>query len=128
MSMTMFSKLLTKTDVEKSLLIPTSSFDVFLPFEQGRFFYINVIDKTGKRWSFPCFIQIQQTDHQAGNIESSVVSVGWFEYLCGKDVRVGDMVYLHQKCMDDDSTVTQLKIEVKRKIRLMGQDIWAAVD
>ncbi|XWS40002.1 hypothetical protein CRYUN_Cryun18bG0102800 [Craigia yunnanensis] len=114
------SKLLTKSDIEESLLIPTCSFHI-LPFEEGHFFDIDVIDKTGKAWSFPCFIQ------QSEGIESPVVSVGWLKFLCGKDVRVGDMVCLHQKSMDDNSTCMQLKIEVKRKIRLLGEDICAAV-
>ncbi|EOX98123.1 Uncharacterized protein TCM_006958 [Theobroma cacao] len=120
--MKMFSKLLTKTDVEKSLVIPTSSLDI-LPLG-GHLFYINVIDNTGKAWTFPCFIQ------QTEGIESSVVFVGWLKFLCDKDVRVGDTVFLHQKSMDDDctGTGTQLKIEVKRKIRLLGEDIWAAVE
>ncbi|XP_021286331.1 uncharacterized protein LOC110418041 [Herrania umbratica] len=119
----MISKLLTNTDIEKSLLVPASSLSV-LPFEEGHFFYINVIDKIGEGWSFPCFIQ------QSEGIESSVVSVGWLKFLCDRDVRVGDMVFLHQESMDDDSkgTGAQLKIEVKRKIRLLGEDIWAAVE
>ncbi|KAK6240986.1 hypothetical protein QUC31_015340 [Theobroma cacao] len=67
---------------------------------------------------------------QTEGIESSVVFVGWLKFLCDKDVRVGDTVFLHQKSMDDDctGTGTQLKIEVKRKIRLLGEDIWAAVE
>ena len=122
----MFSKLLTKSDVEKSLLIPTCSFNVF-PFEQGHFFYMNVVDNTGNAWTFPCFIQQISDDHQS--IGSSVISIGWQKFACKKYVRVGDMVFLHRKCLDDNSIgMMQFRIEVKRKIRLLGQDIWAAVD
>ena len=122
----MFSKLLTKSDVEKSLLIPTCSFNVF-PFEQGHFFYMNVVDNTGNAWTFPCFIQQISDDHQS--IGSSVISIGWQNFAGKKHVRVGDMVFLHRKCLDDNSIgMTQFRIEVKRKIRLLGQDIWAAVD
>ena len=120
-----FSKLLTKSDVEKSLLIPTCSFDV-LPFEEGHFFYLNVVDQTGNTWTFPCFVQ-QISDDQS--IGSSVISIGWLNFTRNKDVRVGDMVFLHQKSLDDNSSgSTHFRIEVKRKIRLFGQDIWAAVN
>ncbi|XVF67659.1 hypothetical protein PTKIN_Ptkin10aG0139200 [Pterospermum kingtungense] len=125
------SKVLTKSDIEKSLLISAACcFDSnILPLEEGHFYDINVIDNTGKAWSFPCFIQqISEGMH----MEPPVLSVGWLKFVCDKDVRVGDMVFLHQKYAmddhDDDSTCKQLKIEVKRKIRLMGEDIWAAVE
>ncbi|KAK6282656.1 hypothetical protein POUND7_016481 [Theobroma cacao] len=126
----MFSKLLTKTDVEKSLVIPTSSLDI-LPLE-GHLFYINVIDNTGKAWTFPCFIQQTEGIESSQNNDEikgpSVISVGWLKFLHNKDVRVGDTVFLYQISLDDNCTGTQFRIEVKRKIRLLGQDIWAAVD
>ncbi|GMI74535.1 hypothetical protein HRI_001122800 [Hibiscus trionum] len=112
--MSIISKLLTKTDIEKGLLI---SFGVFpVPFEGGRFFNITAIDETGKAWDFRCFFLQSE----------GIVSIGWLQFLIGKDVRAGDMVFLHRKSMDggDGSTV---KIEVKRKIRLLGQDIWAVL-
>ncbi|XWS67968.1 hypothetical protein CRYUN_Cryun04dG0050100 [Craigia yunnanensis] len=122
----MFSKLLTKSDIEKSLLIPTCSFND-LPFEEGHCFYMNVVDNTGNAWTFPCFIQQISDDHQS--IGSSVISIGWLKFAWKMDARVGDMVFLHRKCLDDNSTgMTQFRIEVKRKIRLLGQDIWASVD
>ncbi|XVF01174.1 hypothetical protein REPUB_Repub04eG0065700 [Reevesia pubescens] len=116
--MKIFSKLLTKNDVEKSLLIPTSSFYV-LPFEEGHFFYLNVVDdKTGNVWTFPCYIQQISDDESKG---SSVISIGWLKFASNKDLRVGDMVFLHQKSLDDNPTgsMTQFRIDVKRKIRLL---------
>ncbi|XWS62842.1 hypothetical protein CRYUN_Cryun06bG0045200 [Craigia yunnanensis] len=122
----MLSKLLTKSDIEKNLLIPTCPSNL-LPFEESHFFYMNVVDNTGNAWTFPCFIQHMSDDNQSK--ESSVISIGWLKFACKKDVRVGDMVFLHRKSLDDDnSTGTEFRIEVKRKIRLLGQDIWAAVD
>ncbi|XVE66906.1 hypothetical protein DITRI_Ditri08aG0117700 [Diplodiscus trichospermus] len=118
----LISKQLTKSDIEKSLLIPASSFDSIFALEEGHFCDINVIDNTGKAWIFPCFIQ------QSEGMEAPVVSIGWLKFLCGKNIRVGDVVFLHQKPMDDNSTCTQLKIEVKRKIRLLGEDIWASIE
>ncbi|KAK6240987.1 hypothetical protein SCA6_006376 [Theobroma cacao] len=121
--MTLFSKPLTKSDVEKSLLIPTHSFNTLL-LEEGQFFNMNVVDSAGNAWTFPCFIQ-QNNDEIKG---PSVISVGWLKFLHNKDVRVGDTVFLYQISLDDNCTGTQFRIEVKRKIRLLGQDIWAAVD
>ncbi|XVF67661.1 hypothetical protein PTKIN_Ptkin10aG0139400 [Pterospermum kingtungense] len=124
-----FSKVLTKSDVKNSLLIPACSFDVFLRFQQGHFFYMNVVDQTGNAWTFPCFVQ-QTSSGDDQSFVSSVISVGWLKFARNKDVRVGDMVCLHQKSVDDNSSSgsVQFGIEVERKIRLLGQDIWAAVD
>ncbi|XWS54862.1 hypothetical protein CRYUN_Cryun10bG0126000 [Craigia yunnanensis] len=120
-----FSKLLTKSDVEKSLMIPTCSFDV-LPFEEGHFFNLNVVDQTGNAWTFPCFVQQINDDQSIG---SSAISIGWLNFARNTDVKVGDMVFFHQKSLDDNSSGSKhFRIEVKRKIRLFGQDIWAAVD
>ena len=89
---------------------------------------MNVVDNTGNAWTFPCLIQQISDDNQSK--ESFVISIGWLKFGCKKDVRVGDMVFLHRKCLDDDNSTgtMQFRIEVKRKIRLLGQDIWAAVD
>ncbi|MBA0878552.1 hypothetical protein Goshw_001391 [Gossypium schwendimanii] len=119
--MSMISKQLTKNDIEKSLLIPTDSFSIVpVQFEGGCFYNVNAVDGAGKAWDFPCFVQQSE----------GIVSVDWLRFLSGKDVRAGDTVFLHRKSMDgddgDDSTA-KVKIEVKRKIRLMGEDIWAVV-
>ncbi|MBA0799208.1 hypothetical protein Gohar_009737 [Gossypium harknessii] len=120
--MLMISKQLTKSDIEKSLLMPTDSFGTLpVPFEGDRFFNVTAVDGTGKAWDFPCFVQQSE----------GIVSVGWLPFPSGKDVRAGDTVFLHRKPMDDgggDLTASaKLKIEVKRKIRLMGEDIWAVL-
>ncbi|KAK8364300.1 hypothetical protein V6Z12_A03G220800 [Gossypium hirsutum] len=119
-TMPMISKQLTKNDIEKSLLIPTDTFRFFpVQFEGGCFFNVAAVDGAGKAWDFPCFVQQSE----------GIVSVGWLQFLSGIDVRVGDTVFLHRKSMDGDDgdDSTKLKIEVKRKIRLMGEDIWAVV-
>ncbi|XVF45211.1 hypothetical protein PTKIN_Ptkin02bG0186800 [Pterospermum kingtungense] len=127
----MFSKVLTESDLEKSLVIPTTcSFNV-LPFEDGHFFYMNVVDDTGNAWTFPCFLQQisdDDNDHQTiGN--SSAISIGWLTFARKQDIRVGDTVFLDRKSLDNDNFTgtTQFRIEMKRKIRLLGHDIWAAM-
>ncbi|KAA3482379.1 AP2/ERF and B3 domain-containing transcription repressor RAV2-like [Gossypium australe] len=92
-----------------------------VPFEGDRFFNVTAVDGTGKAWDFPCFVQQSE----------GIVSVGWLRFLSGKDVRAGDTVFLLRKPMDggggDLTASAKLKIEVKRKIRLMGEDIWAVL-
>ncbi|GMJ12785.1 hypothetical protein HRI_004947700 [Hibiscus trionum] len=115
--MSTISKMLTRTDIEKSLLISGDSFGIFpVPFDGGHFFNMTAIDGTGKAWDFPCFFLQSE----------GIVSVGWLPFLGGKDVRAGDMVFLHREWMNDGEDFT-VKIEVKRKIRLLGQDIWAVL-
>ncbi|KAK8499460.1 hypothetical protein V6N13_061020 [Hibiscus sabdariffa] len=126
----MLSKLLTRNDVERSLEIPTCAFDA-LPFQEGHCFYMNVVDTTGTAWTFPCFIQPQKiSGDEYQSVGSSVVSVGWMKFAGKIDSRVGDMVLLHQQSFDANSKPSNLhfRIEVRRKIRLLGQDIWTNID
>uniref|UniRef100_A0A6N2MKK1 Uncharacterized protein n=1 Tax=Salix viminalis TaxID=40686 RepID=A0A6N2MKK1_SALVM len=44
-----------------------------------------------------------------------------------KDLRVDDKVTIHEEAMKKQGSGTWIKVEVKRKIRLFGEDIWADV-
>ncbi|KAI9156850.1 hypothetical protein LWI28_013111 [Acer negundo] len=117
---TLFSKIVTDIDVTRSLSIPTSSLGS-IPFEEGHFTDMNVYDDCGRFWVFRCSIQ------QMGS-EDRVLSVNWIEFVRHKNVRVDDkVIFLEETCINDPTTGAKIKIEVKRKIRLYGQDIWADV-
>ncbi|XVF04102.1 hypothetical protein REPUB_Repub05bG0052900 [Reevesia pubescens] len=81
---------------------------------------MHVIYEAGEAWSLPCFIE------QSKSRESSAISVCWLEFVCCKGVKIGDMV-VHQKSMADNRMEAQFKIEVKRKLRLLGVDVWSHV-
>ncbi|KAK1577855.1 hypothetical protein Q3G72_025430 [Acer saccharum] len=117
---TLFSKIVTDMDVTRNLSIPTSSLSS-IPFEEGQFMDMHVYDDCGRFWVFRCSIQ------QMGS-EGRVLSVNWIEFVGHKNVRVDDkVIFLEETCINDPTTRAKIKIEVKRKIRLFGQDFWADV-
>ncbi|GKV21236.1 hypothetical protein SLEP1_g31233 [Rubroshorea leprosula] len=111
--MAMFSKLLTEADVVKSLLIPSCSVDVQ---EEGNL-YMQALDKNGKTWSFTCSVHRDET---AG----AVLSVCWDEFVREKNVRANDKVVLKE---NSTAGGTIFMVDVQRKIRLFGEDIWADI-
>ncbi|GLT63680.1 hypothetical protein SLA2020_362260 [Shorea laevis] len=110
-----FSKLVTESDVKRNLLIPSCSVGSSIP-EEG-LLYMNALDNTGKTWNFPC------TFHHDETI-GTMVSVCWDEYVREKGVRANDKVVLKEKSVAEG---TIFRVEVRRKIRLFGEDIWAEI-
>lgn len=78
---------------------------------------MNALDNNGKTWSFPCSVY---QDESSG----TVVSVCWDEFVRQKGVRANDKVVIKEKSMVEGTT---FMIDVKRKIRLLGEDIWADI-
>lgn len=120
--MAIFSKLLLETDVTSSLLIPTASLGLSITIEESRFIDMHVHDGCGKQWIFCCsFI------HQHVDGFDHFLSVDWLEFVRTRDVRAGDKVIFIEEMKNDEQVEATIKIEVKRKIRLFGKDIWADV-
>ena len=116
---TLFSKVVTEMDVTRSLSISISSLGL-IPLEEGPSMDMHVFDDdSGRLWDFRCSIQ-----HNT-YCEGRVISVDWLEFVGHKNVRVDDKVIFVEQVTNDQSM--RLKVEVKRRIRLFGQDIWAAV-
>ncbi|KAJ0093162.1 hypothetical protein Patl1_27070 [Pistacia atlantica] len=113
---TIFSKFLTEMDVTRSLVIPTN-FMGLIDFEKGRVMDMHVHDDAGGLWMFRCSVQ-------QNGIVGDVLCVDWIEFVQHRNVKVEDKVIF---VMEDEAMGGRMKIEVKRKIRLFGQDIWADV-
>ncbi|KAJ0094029.1 hypothetical protein Patl1_27065 [Pistacia atlantica] len=111
---TIFSKFLTEMDVTRSLVIPTN-FMGLIDFEKGRVMDMHVHDDAG----LDVYLLVQQN-----GIVGDVLCVDWIEFVQHKNVKVKDKVIF---VMEDEAMGGRMKIEVKRKIRLFGQDIWADV-
>ena len=116
----LISKFATKADVESRLSFPTCSLGL-LPFEEGQSMNMSLYDKCGCQWIFACTIQQNDSIGQ-------VLSMDWMEFVRHKDVRENDkVIILEEEIIKNHIIGTRMKIEVKRKIRLFGQDIWADV-
>lgn len=127
--MATFSKTLEAEDLKKGLLIPSSFMDTLS--RDGKKFYMHAVDKAGQAWKFPCFIEqsgsLEFVGRKDARANPSAISVRWRAFIHQKDARVGDTVFLHQVSMDDNRMEMQLRIEVKKKIKLFGVDLWAVV-
>ncbi|KAJ6715497.1 hypothetical protein OIU85_026943 [Salix viminalis] len=114
-----FSKLLTADDIENGLSIPGSSLGQ-LPDQEGLTMSMQVHDRNGQAWTFSCTIK---RNDSVGHF----LSVGWNKFVRERDLRVDDKVTIQEEAMKKEGSGTWIKVEVKRKIRLFGEDIWADV-
>ncbi|KAE8703142.1 Detected protein of unknown function [Hibiscus syriacus] len=112
-----FSKLLTQTDIERRLSVPTRIL-YFLPFMDGRRYAdLRVKDVGGHLWTFRCI-------WRDGEYAKPVFSKGWLEFVYAKNLRMYDKVELYVE-KDVDEADVAYRIVVRRNVlRLMGRDIW----
>ncbi|GMJ09764.1 hypothetical protein HRI_004645600 [Hibiscus trionum] len=111
-----FSKLLTQTDIERRLSVPTRILNLH-PFLGHRYADLRVTDAGGDVWTFRCI-------RRDGVYAKPVFSKGWLEFVYAKNLRIYDKVVLYGEKDVGGGGVTY-RIEVRRNIlRLMGQDIW----
>ncbi|KAF9690223.1 hypothetical protein SADUNF_Sadunf01G0173200 [Salix dunnii] len=114
-----FSKLLTADDIENGLSIPGCS-PGQLPDQEGLTMSMQVHDRDGQDWTFSCTVKRNDSVGQ-------FLSAGWNKFVRERDLRVDDKVTIHVEAMKKQGTGTWIRVEVKRKIRLFGEDIWADV-
>ncbi|XVF45868.1 hypothetical protein PTKIN_Ptkin02bG0242000 [Pterospermum kingtungense] len=113
-----FIKTLTQTDIHKRLAIPTDSLKHFPGFKGRHSVDFNVKDKSHRLWTFRCSIRKR-------SYAKPVFSSGWLEFIRHKNLRIGDKIIVHKE--EKDVNGVQYKIEVQRKITLLGKDFWADV-
>ncbi|XVF45866.1 hypothetical protein PTKIN_Ptkin02bG0241800 [Pterospermum kingtungense] len=117
--MELFIKTLTQTDIHKRFAIPTNSLMHFPGF-RGRYSVdFNVKDKSHRLWTFRCSIRKR-------SYRKPVFSSGWLEFIRLNNLRIGDKITVRKE-HSDVIGVGQYKIEVRRKITLLGKDVWADV-
>ncbi|XVF67660.1 hypothetical protein PTKIN_Ptkin10aG0139300 [Pterospermum kingtungense] len=114
-----FSKRLTQKDVEKrTITIPFSEVAGIFDFEEGRLFCLDVLECTGQAWTF---LGAFHRNEEMG----SVVSISSPQFVSEKALKANDeVVFVRQSRENDSVPWKKFKIEVRRKIRLFGQDIW----
>ena len=104
-----FSKILAPTDIKCNLLIPTTCFVNLTVYDH----------KCEREWMFCCTVRRSEIT------DDGVLSVGWLEFVQRKNLKPNDKVIFPEEI--DHTDKATLIIEVMRKIRLFGQDIWAQV-
>ncbi|OMO92221.1 hypothetical protein COLO4_17739 [Corchorus olitorius] len=104
-----FSKILTKTDVEKRLAVPSKHLKCFPRFK-GHEHAVNIEaidDQSGKICVFQC--SIRKKNHL-----KPVISKGWVQYVRNRQLRVGDKVKFYREAGGN------YRIKVKKSVRIFG--------
>ncbi|KAJ6427703.1 hypothetical protein OIU84_023157 [Salix udensis] len=117
-----FTKVLSKTDVEHGKAIRLKSFAVF-GIPQGKhsqkFDFLDMIS-TGRSWSFRCSKRTNNSHPKP------VLSSDWIKYVKEKRLKEGDQVsFFHVK--KDGEERLQFGVQALKKSRLMGTDFWTPV-
>ncbi|XWS67491.1 hypothetical protein CRYUN_Cryun04dG0011200 [Craigia yunnanensis] len=86
-----FSKILTKTDIEKRLSVPTVKKKCFLNFRDQHKEEFKAIDMNGKVWLFLC------STRKTKGYPKPVLSKGWLLFVRCWKLAIGDKVILHRK-------------------------------
>ncbi|GLT86310.1 hypothetical protein SLE2022_044550 [Rubroshorea leprosula] len=108
-----FSKSLTKTDVQKRLSVPMASLASLPDFEEGHTVGLRVRDaRKSKLWKFKC--SIRKKKHP-----KPVFCSEWLEYVRFNDLQVGDGIEFYKE-MEEATGVNYYKIEVKKAVKIFG--------
>ncbi|XVF01170.1 hypothetical protein REPUB_Repub04eG0065300 [Reevesia pubescens] len=125
-----FSKNLTKTDVDVRLSFPMDVLNDF-EFPEGKDkVEFEVIDSTQKSWKFG----LSKRNKARHRHPKPVLSSGWRSYVKAKGLKMNDRVILYAEKVK--VTKTRFKIKAQRKARvrfsLLGKEIeveyWSDVD
>ncbi|KAF9671118.1 hypothetical protein SADUNF_Sadunf12G0014300 [Salix dunnii] len=80
-----FSKLLTNTDIQKRLSLPTKFFKSLPSFNGGHAVSFQAMDESGFVWTFKC--STRKKGHP-----KPVLSKGWLAFVRNKKLQVGDTI------------------------------------
>lgn len=104
-----FEKILTNTDVNQRLKIPTHFMQHLPNKERGGNVYLNVLDTSSAEQ-----FQFSYYTRSSGN-PNPVFQGGWKEYCRNKGLEPGDRITF--EC-------PSYTIHAQRKVRLMGAEVW----
>ncbi|KAL9375778.1 hypothetical protein Peur_032657 [Populus x canadensis] len=102
-----FSKSLSRTDLENRLSIPVSCLHFFRVPEGSNQIEFQAIDTLGKPWSFKLSLR-------SGVYPKPVITGEWLSFVRDKGVKVGDTVTIFQQ--NNGTNEGQYSISVSRKI------------
>ncbi|XWS62434.1 hypothetical protein CRYUN_Cryun06bG0010500 [Craigia yunnanensis] len=102
-----FKKILTKTDIEKRLSVPTVNKKCFLNFRGQHKVEFKVKDKNSKVWSFGC------STRKNKGYPKPVLSKGWLQFVRCWKLAIDDGVILYRK--QDEAGKWPYRIEVIKR-------------
>ncbi|KAF2293839.1 hypothetical protein GH714_005063 [Hevea brasiliensis] len=70
-------------------------------------------------------VEFRCTKRKTGEYDKTALTKGWLDFVQRERLNVGEKIALLQK--EDQDAGTQFKIEIQKKIKLLGKDIWTDV-
>jgi hypothetical protein len=114
----LFTKKLSKTDIEYRMAVPMKSLYAFRIPKGEHSKDFGVTDIHGKRWRFRCCTR--KTDPYP----KPVLSAGWIEFAKTRSLKVGDEVTFSVVGMKGAEDL-ELGIQARKKIKLFGEVFWS---
>ncbi|KAI9185055.1 hypothetical protein LWI28_003753 [Acer negundo] len=120
------SKLLTNSDINTKLALPTQIL-VNIPIMEGKHFLdLQVMDSKEQVWTLRYYTR------PSGNRANPVFTVGWLQFVRAKCLKVGDELTFdgYQVRADDGELQVQYRIQVTRKsiVTYQGQPVYLDVE
>ena len=114
----LFKKTLSKTDVVYRMTIPMDSLSAF-QIPEGKYSKeVVAVGIDGHRWSFRCCTRKKDVHPKP------VLSSGWIKFVKNRGLKEGDEV-IFSVPHNDGAEGLQFGIEARKKIKLLGQDVWS---
>ncbi|OAY44966.1 hypothetical protein MANES_07G020700v8 [Manihot esculenta] len=118
----LFSKLLTKTDLELQLIVPSDVLQRYPILDQNGHVskFIISFDKNGKRWEFPL-----ATRNTGPHPKPTVPPASWHPFVAEYGLRAGDSVLFYTR-RDDLPDKIQVR-GLRKTILFRGEESWVEV-
>ncbi|KAI9195777.1 hypothetical protein LWI28_017942 [Acer negundo] len=117
-----FSKDLTKTDIDTRLTLPMRALEhIRMPEGENNASVSCRYSNDGTEWTFRCY-------KRPNGHPKPAFTTGWLEFVRAKDLRIGDTVtFSMQEDEAGGGGAAQYTIRAERTIRLLGTRIQTAV-
>ncbi|KAF9671121.1 hypothetical protein SADUNF_Sadunf12G0014600 [Salix dunnii] len=108
-----FAKVLSKTDIQKRLSVPSKYLSSLPSFKGDRAVEFQATDESGCDWAFKC--SIRNKGHP-----KPVLTKGWLAFVACKDLKVGDRVTFYKMKNKRGASTHVCKVRVAKQIKIFG--------
>ncbi|XVF45880.1 hypothetical protein PTKIN_Ptkin02bG0243000 [Pterospermum kingtungense] len=110
------SKSLKKTDIEKRLTVPSKSLDCLPPLGGKHVADFHVKDESGRVWKFQIYTR------KKNKYLKPVLTKGWREFVCSKELRVGDRIvfYMEKEEEEEEAGAVSYLVRVEKAVKIFG--------
>ncbi|KAG5233731.1 B3 domain-containing transcription factor [Salix suchowensis] len=107
-----FSKLLTSTDIQKRLSLPTKFFKSLPSFKGGHVQDLQAMDESGFVWTFQC------STRKKGHPKPVLSKGTWLAFGRNKKLKVGDKIKF--SVLDPTAAVPSYGVRAEKEVKIFG--------